>query len=106
MIANIANKLDSTGYPLNPTSIFIAVRREYLPTREQLIKIKPFTYPEMSLPVRNVGRWEILVGFIGRVQEFTDGVVVKFPQHMQKSLLKWPDAVLWIPNHGTAGILS
>ncbi len=106
MIANIANRLNSAGYPLNPTSIFIAVRREYLPTREQLREIQPFTYPEVNLPVRHVGRWETLVGFVSRVREFADGVVVEFPQNPQKSPLKWSNAVLWIPNHGTAGILS
>lgn len=104
MIAYIAHKLNSAGYPLNPRSIFIAVRRVYLPTREQLRQIRP-SYPEVSLPVKHAGQWETLVGFISTVREFTDGVVVEFPQNLQKSPLKWPNAVLWIPDYGTAGIL-
>ncbi len=101
----VINKLNSAGYPLNPNSIFIAIQQKYLPPLEQLRAIEPFSYPEFIFPVRCFGYWENLVGFISEVREFTDGTVVKFPQNLQKSMLKWTDAVLWIPHRGTAGIL-
>lgn len=98
--------LNSAGYPLNPESIFVSVRREYLPTREQWTSVPPHSYPEVSLPVRQFGQWETLVGFVSIVREFADGIVVEFSQNLNRSFLKWPNAVLWIPNHGTAGILN
>ena len=100
------NRLNAKGYPVNPKSIFICVQRKYLPTREELEKISSLHHPEVILPVRNYGCWEQLVGFIGWVRFFPDGIVIEFPQNLAKSLLKWPNAVLWIPNMGTAGILS
>ena len=101
----IASKLNPDGYPVNPRSISIAVRQEHLPNLEELRRIKPFSYPQISVPVKTLGCWETLVGFVARVREFPDGVVVEFPQNLERSMLKWTDAVLWIPNCGTAGIL-
>lgn len=100
-------RLDAQGYPVSPSSIFIAVRREHLPTREALEKIKrEYSHPTIELPVRRYGVWETLVGFVESVHFFNDGIVVRYPQNLTISPLKWTQAALWIPNCGTAGILS
>jgi hypothetical protein len=99
-------QLTSAGYPINPRSIFIGVRRENLPSREELEKAWDINYPEFTLTVRHLGVWERLVGWITQVTRFPDGIVLHFSQNLSKSPLKWPNAILWVPNKGSAGILS
>ena len=100
-------RLNDQGYPINPASIFIFVLRENLPTRAALEKIKgELSHPTIEIPVKCFGIWNTLAGFVEEVHLFEDGVAIRYPQDLTKSLLKWSQAVLWIPNVGPAGILS
>jgi hypothetical protein len=64
------------------------------------------TEEELLIPVMNYGKWRDLCGKVTRIAEFADGVVVHYGQNVEKSFIRWPNAVLWIPNTGTCGILS
>ncbi len=97
--------LDSNGYPLNPKSIFIGVQRCNLPPPDS-IKQALMTGVELPIPHRFDGKWELLIGTVSKVTHFPDGCVVHFPQSLDKSPLKWPEAILWIPNRGECGILN
>jgi hypothetical protein len=98
-------QLDLGGYPLRPKSLFIGVRRYQIPSliRIELMKV---SNEEMSLPFLCEREWRNLVGNVTNIKSFADGCVVHFPQNLEKSVLKWPDAILWIPKSGECGILS
>lgn len=93
-----------TGYPIRPTSIFCAIQRRVLPNIADLIALCKMG-GTLHIPTKFCNEWELLIGKVTSVTIFPDGVVVKFPQDITASPLKWPEAVLWIPKIGNCGIL-
>jgi hypothetical protein len=97
--------LNTDGYPLNSKSIFINVQRRNIPTNEVLQQALA-TGVELPIPYRSDGKWELMIGKISKITHFPDGHVVHFPQNLIQSPLRWPNAILWIPNEGGCGILN
>ena len=97
--------LNTDGYPLNPRSMFINVQRCNVPPNEVLQQALA-TGVELPIPHRFEGKWELMIGKITKITQFPDGRVVHFPQNLTQSPLKWPNAILWIPNVGGCGILN
>ena len=95
--------LNQNGYPLNPRSFFIGIRREILSTINFIDAMR--ARKEVCLPVRFIEEWKLLKGFVEHINQFPDGQVV----HLRPTgdLLYWPEAVIWIPSSGSsAGVLS
>ena len=97
--------LDRNGYPINPNSIFIGVKRVNVPSYESLVR-SMVKGEQLAIPVKQFLGWETLVGVVTNIKHFTDGIVAHLPQSMNQSNLKWDGAVLWIPFRGSCGILN
>ncbi|HTK33625.1 MAG TPA: hypothetical protein VL335_03750 [Candidatus Paceibacterota bacterium] len=97
--------LNTDGYPLNQKSLFIGIQRSNVPAKEVLDQALA-TGVELPIPYRFGGKWELMIGKITKITQFPDGRVVYFPQNLSLSPLKWPEAILWIPNRGECGILN
>jgi hypothetical protein len=97
--------LNNEGYPLQPTSIFIAVPQELVPKVDRMTQAMR-EGEEFTVPVRSESRWKFLCGKVTKITIFPDGTVVHYGQIPEKSFIRWPDAVLWIPTTGTCGILN
>ena len=63
-------------------------------------------HPTLQFPVHRYDEHQVLTGFVEHIHVFPDGIVIRFPQNLTESPLKWSQAALWIPNQGTAGILN
>jgi hypothetical protein len=98
--------LNADGYPKNPNSIFIAIQRKYFPHLDGFRSRLGDPNKRIGIPFRQYGNWETLHGRVAKITEFSDGVVIHYPQLLDESPLKWPDAILWVPNQGTVGILN
>ncbi len=97
--------LDANGYPINPRKTFINIKRINLPSVTSLLEAN-HEGKRISIPYRMTGRWDVLIGWMTKISFFSSGIVVHFPQDVSQSSLKWPTAVLWIPNEGSCGILN
>lgn len=98
-------RLDRNGYPSNPRSIFIGIKRDNIPSKEAFEQALS-NGTEILISHRCYGEWGTILGKISKITHFPDGRVIHFPQNLQRSTLKWPEAVLWIPNQGQCGILD
>lgn len=106
MEETMSTVLDDNGYPKNPSSIFVGIQRQFFPHMEEFAKSLRGERQRISIPVRRYGRWEMLSGKAMKITNFKDGSVIHYPQDLDNSFLKWPDAILWVPNHGPIGILN
>jgi len=97
--------LDERGYPINPRSIFISVRREHIPTTDDIIQALLYKDRVLCIQFKDHGQWSILYGTVTGVLRFYDGWIVFYPQ-LDCSPLKWNDSVLWISFEGQSGILK
>lgn len=94
--------LKPNGYPVNPKSFLIGIRREVLSNIHFVNAMR--AAKEVCMPVRFIGEWRSLKGVVEHVNQFPDGQVV----HLRPTgdLLHWPEVVLWIPSSGAnAGVL-
>ncbi|MFT5179956.1 MAG: hypothetical protein ACI8V7_000495 [Candidatus Paceibacteria bacterium] len=98
--------LDENGYPKKPTSIFISIKRIYFPHKDVFERCLEGSLERVGIPVRSLGSWETISGHVTKITKFPDGTVIHYPQDLYNSPLKWPDAILWVPNKGTIGILN
>ena len=103
--STMTTQLDLNGYPFRPKSIFIGIQRQRIPEPIAFVKALGAGF-EINILANQLGGWSTLVGTVSKITYFPDGRVIHYPQNLKYSFLKWPDAILWIPNQGECGILN
>lgn len=97
--------LMSNGYPINPTSFFIGIRREFLQNLDFVSILK--SRGSVSIPVRFIGEWDNIRGVVKQVNHFIDGIVVIMNPLAPSLLENWKMITIWIPYEQTksAGVM-
>jgi hypothetical protein len=96
-------RVDQNGYPLNPQSLFIGVRRVYVPNEVALTEHATKGLI-LSLPCRFLGEWKSLNLFIKKITIFPNGKVIS-GRPAGGLLANWPEITLWVPTFGSCGVL-
>jgi hypothetical protein len=97
--------LKSNGYPNNPRSFFVGIRREII----QIVNFVEVMNQglELWIPVRFLGEWNKLKGVIQHINQFPDGMVVHMKMMPTSLLEAWDSVEIWIPRSvGQAGVLN
>jgi hypothetical protein len=92
----------------SPGGIFIGIRRQFLPSRNQIFKSRR-SRKTLWILVKSFRRWEVIVCRVWRVKEFKNGILVFIDPSYKGSMIKnWGSARLWIPKEKEceAGVLT
>ncbi len=93
------------GYPVNPRSFFIGIRREVIRDIDFLNAM----YGErvVIIPVSFLGEWKYLRGVVQHINQFHDGMVVHLKPVSSCLLQAWPSVVIWVSRFNCpSGVLS
>lgn len=97
--------LDADGRPRNPRSISQGVQRAYI-SRLDFVSMMRSEEP-LSVPSRNIGRWELVRGRIERVVSFPDGTLL-YLKPLPGGVFNaesWKRLYFWVANEGSCGVL-
>lgn len=97
--------LDADGRPRNPRSISQGVQRAYL-SRLDFVDMMRSGEP-LSVPSRNIGRWELIRGVIVRVVSFPDGTLL-YLKVLPGGIYNadaWKRLYFWVATEGSCGVL-